>query len=295
MFAPDGKAVFCQPACQAAYERLYNIESYLRHMLRWELVGKFAENWTQPIESRLKEAEERRQHEGNFKVIDADERNLMSYLMLTDIRDTMTEEAVWPLFKGDWPPLEHVKTTFQLLIALRNKNAHYRAVTPRDLRTLDRIEENLIDFTARYGRDRRAIRSVEPDKLPATFKDPIGKWAQSITADEGVWDSLQLGRVGPYLVVMARAREGSLPSDTIDLLLAKAKTDCFFAGFDAASGRLDLYLPMDIGPKQAERLIAAAQGLQTEHVEIDAELADETPRPDFVFPVEVLLPVGFRP
>lgn len=294
MFAPDGKAVFCQPACQAAYERLYNIESYLRHMLRWELVGKFAENWTQPIETRLKEAEERRQHEGNFKVIDADERNLMSYLMLTDIRDTMIEDAVWPLFKDDWPPLEHVKTTFQLLIALRNKNAHYRAVTPRDLRTLDRIEENLIDFTARYGRDRRTIRSVEANKVPAPFKDPVANWAQSITTDGGVWDSLNLGRVGPYLVVMARARKGSLPSDTIDRLL-KVKADCFFAGFEAASGRLDMYLPMTIGPKQAERLIAAAQGLQTEHVEIDAELADETPRLDFVFPVEVRLPVGFRP
>lgn len=294
MFAPDGKAVFCQPACQAAYERLYNIESYLRHMLRWELVGKFAENWTQPIADRLKEAEERRQHEGNFRVIDADERNLMSYLMLTDIRDTMMEDAVWPLFKDDWPPLEHFKTTFQLLIALRNKNAHYRAVTARDLRTLDRIEDNLIDFTARYGRDRRTIRSVEPDKLPAPFKDPVVGWAQSITADEGVWDSLNLGRVGPYLVVMARAREGSLPNDSIDLLL-KARADCFFAGFEAASGRLDIYLPMTIGAKQAERLIAAAQGLKTQAVEIDAGLDDETPRLDYVFPVEVQLPVGFRP
>lgn len=294
MFAPDGRAVFCQPDCQAAYERLYNIESYLRHMLRWELVGKFAENWTQPIDERLKEAEERRKHEGNFRVIDADERNLMSYLMLTDIRDTMMEDAVWPLFKDDWPPLEHFKNTFQLLIALRNKNAHYRAVTARDLRTLDRIEDNLIDFTARYGRDRRTIRNVEPDKLPAPFKDPVANWTQSITPDAGVWDSLKFGRVGPYLVVTARAREGSLPSDSIDLLL-KAKTDCFFAGFEATSGRLDLYLPITIGPKQAERIIAAARSLQTEDVEIAEGLADEAPRLDYVFPIEVQLPVGFRP
>lgn len=294
MFGPDGTAVFCQPDCQNAYQRLYNIESYLRHMLRWELVGKFAENWTQPIKERLKEADERRQHEGNFKVIDADDRNLMSYLMLTDIRDTMTEEAVWPLFKDDWPPLEHFKATFQLLIALRNKNAHYRPVTPRDLRTLDRIEDNLMDFTARYGRDRRKIRSVEPDKLPEPFKVPVVTWAQSITPDEGVWDSLKLGRVGPYLVLMARAREGALPPDSIDLLL-KAKTDCFFAGFEATSGRLDLYLPMSVGPRQAERIIAAAQALETQGVEVEEGFADEVPRLDYVFPIEVQLPVGFRP
>lgn len=293
MFGADGRAIFCQPDCQSAYERLYNIESYLRHILRWELVGAFAESWQNPIAELVKAAEERRAHEGTFRVIDADERNIMSYLMLNDIRDTMLEPSVWRLFKSNWPPVENFKTTFQLLNALRNKNAHYRPVTSRDLRTLDRIQEDLSDFTAHYGKARRLIRSVEPDALPEPFKATIVAWAGEIASGEGTWGSLTLGRVGPYLCIMVATRTGVLPSNTIELIL-KARADCFFAGFDPASGRIDLYLPMKINKAQSDRLIAAVRALKTEEVEVDAALAEEGPRLDYVFPIDVELPVGFR-
>lgn len=293
MFGADGTAIFCQPGCQSAYERLYNIESYLRHMLRWELVGAFAEGWQQPIADQLRSAEERREHEGNFRVIDADDRNIMSYLMLTDIRDTMLSPKVWPLFKNHWPPMENFKTTFQLLNALRNKNAHYRPVTARDLRTLDRILEDLSDFTAHYAKERRAIRSVQPSNLPEPFKEPIMAWAEMIQTSQGTWGNLRLGRVGAYLCVMAATRSGVLPTDTIELLL-KGRADCFFAGFDPSAGRLDLYLPMKINKAQCDRLIAAVQALKTEEVEVEASLAEEPARLDYVFPIDVELPVGFR-
>lgn len=293
MFGADGKAIFCQPGCQDAYERLYNIESYLRHMLRWELVGAFAENWQDPISKLVQAAEERREHESGLRVIDADERNIMSYLMLNDIRDTMMGPSVWPLFKAYWPPMDNFKTTFQLLNALRNKNAHYRPVTARDLRTLDRIQEDLSDFTAHYAKERRAIRWVEPTGLPEPFKGPVKAWSDQITAGEGTWGSLSLGRVGHYLCVMAATRSGVLPANTMELIL-KARTDCFFAGLDPASGRIDLYLPMKINKAQSDRLIAAVTALRTEEVEIDAAFAEEGPRFDYVFPIDVQLPVGFR-
>jgi|GEM_PF-4883434 len=293
MFGADGKAIFCQPGCQDAYKRLYNIESYLRHILRWELVGEFAESWQNPISKLVKAAEERREHEGTFRVIDADERNIMSYLMLNDIRDIILEPSVWPLFKSHWPPVENFKTTFQLLNALRNKNAHYRPVTLRDLRTLDRIQEDLADFTAHYGRARRLIRWIEPTALPEPFKSTIMPWASAVESGEGTWGSLSLGRVGPYLCIVAATRSGVLPSNTIDLIL-KAKADCFFAGFDAASGRIDIYLPMKINKAQLDRLVAAVRSLKTEEVQVDANLAEDSPRLDYVFSIDVELPVGFR-
>src|SRR5579871_5192712 len=99
MFGIDDDAMFCQPSCESAYNRLYNIEAYLRFMLRWELVGEFAEHWKDQLGEALKEASERLDQEQALRIIDADTFNIMSYMMLGDLKDIMLREKVWPLFK----------------------------------------------------------------------------------------------------------------------------------------------------------------------------------------------------
>lgn len=295
MFSPEGTAIFCKPECIDAYQRLYNLESYLRLMLRWELVGKFAENWNTPIEGILREAKQRRDQESSVRFVEADSLSLLSYLMLSDISAVMLLEPVWPLFKVNWPAHEIFESEFRKLIAVRNKNAHFRQLTARDLRTLGTLLDDISDFTDHYSKLRRRAVDVGRDQVPETFKEALGRWFAQAEHPDGAWAPLGLSYVGPYLRLSAATRTGALPFDVVSKLLASG-VDCFFASLDAPSGRLVLYLPKKMGKPQIDKLICAILRLEIKDalVEVEPVSEDSSAALEYVFPIEVELPAPFR-
>jgi hypothetical protein len=294
MFGQDDTAQFCRPNCQRAYGRLYNMEAYLRFMLRWELVGAFAENWKTHLADVMDEAEKRLEQERALRIIDADELNIMSYMMLSDLKDVMFRDTVWPLFKQQWPPMDMLQTDFKLLIAVRNKNAHFRPVTPRDLRAIERVQTIISEMTEHYRRERANAFPKAPDKLPDPFKGPVMKWLGSMESEEAPWATLTVTKLQNYFRIDANLKRGALPADAVQRIVTDGKADCLFAGLDAASGRLSLYLPKSIGAAQAGRLIDTAMMLAPIEAELVPLAREEAPRLDYVFEADMLLPAPFR-
>lgn len=294
MFGTDDAASFCRPNCERAYNRLYNIEAYLRFMLRWELVGAFAENWQAQLGPVLEQARERLDQEQALRIIDADELNIMSYMMLGDLKEVMLRESVWPLFKQHWPPQDLLQADFKLLIAVRNKNAHYRPVTARDMRTIERLQTLIADMTDHYRRERANAFPKAPDKLPDSLKAPVLEWIAAIEREDSPWASLEPVKLEKYFRLDASLKRGALPADAVHQIVTKSRTDCLFAGFDAASGRLSLYLPKSIGIAQAGRMLKSAMELAPIEADRDPLAREDPPRLDYVFDLAALLPAPFR-
>jgi len=294
MFGQDDAASFCRPNCERAYSRLYNIEAYLRFMLRWELVGAYAENWQGQLGRVLDEARERLEQERALRIIDADELNIMSYMMLGDLKDVMFKDGVWSLFRQQWPPQDLLQSDFKLLIAVRNKNAHYRPVTARDMRTIERLQTTISEMTDHYRRERANAFLKAPDKLPEPLKEPVLEWVASIDDEDSPWASVTATKLDKYYRLDGALRRGALPEDAVHQIVTFGRADCLFAGLDAASGRLSLYLPKEIGAAQAGRLIRHAMALTPIEVEVDPPSREELPRLDYVFDAAVQLPAPFR-
>lgn len=294
MFGQDDTALFCRPDCQRAYQQLYNIEAYLRFMLRWELVGGFAEHWRAQLADVLIEAESRLEQERALRIIDADELNIMSYMMLGDLKDVMFREAVWPLFKQSWPPQDLLQSDFKLLIAIRNKNAHYRPVTARDRRTIDRLQTLISEMTDHYRRERENAFPKAPDKLPENLRGPAEEWVKTLEDEGSPWASVAVVKLEKYFRIDACLKRGSLPTDAVQKIVSDGRADCIFAGLDAPSGRLILYLPKNIGSAQAERLIRVASSLTPVETDLAPLSREEPPRLDYVFDTQISLPVPFR-
>lgn len=294
MFVQDDTASFCRPNCERAYSRLYNIEAYLRFMLRWELVGAYAENWQDQLGQVLDEARERLEQERALRIIDADELNIMSYMMLGDLKDVMFKEGVWLLFKQQWPPQDLLQADFKLLIAVRNKNAHYRPVTARDMRTIQRLQTTISEMTDHYRRERANAFPKAPEKLPDALKEPVLEWVASMEGGASPWATVTTTKLDNYFRLDAALKSGALPDDAVHRIVKAGRANCLFAGFDAASGRLSLYLPKGIGTAHAGRLVRQAMALTPSEVELDMPYREELPRLDYVFDATVQLPAPFR-
>lgn len=295
MFSPEGTAAFCKPECTDAYQRLYNLESYLRLMLRWELVGKFAENWNTPIQGIIDDAKKRREQESSVRFVEADKLSIFSYLMLSDISSAIILDTVWPLFRTHWPAKEILESEFRKLLAVRNKNAHFRLLTRRDIRTLNTLLEDISDFTEHYSKQRRSATSAERDQIPAAFKESVGRWFDLTEESDGDWASLGLSYLGSYLRIAAATRTGTLPADVVSKLV-DIGVDCYFATLDIPSGRLVLYLPKAMGKPQVDRLISGIFSLEIREalVEVESGPDESSPILEYVFPIDIELPAPFR-
>lgn len=293
MFGADGVPQFCGPRCEEAYRALFNIESYLRFMVRWELVGKYAEQWEQMLGEAVEEAAGRREEERRIRKIDAEE-TILSYLTLSELKDVIFDEKVWLLFKDHFPPRDMCLADFKLLIAVRNKNAHFRPMTDRDLAIVRRCLEDMVGYTRGYSQQRAEERLLDAAKLFAPFETQVTPWAASIADGASVWSSIQVRALGQYVRVDLALKEGLLPADVVRSLVRKAKVDCVFAGLDAASGRLTLYIPKSIGEPQLGRLVEAAKAIEPLTDTVATEPGPEATRLDYVFAHDVRLPAPFR-
>lgn len=297
MFSSEGLASFCSGNAETGFRLVYNIELYFRLMIRWELVGNSAENWRSNLGELNKEARRRQTQEAELRLIDTDSRNLLDYLLLTEIKDLMVTTAVWPLFKDRWPPQDMFQSDFKWFNALRNKVAHFRTLTDRDLRMLDRFKDTVVDVTASYRRQKRGAKPLDPASLEGVsegVRASVSQWAADCATHDGRWRFLSAKRIGKYLVLDTQLRVGSFAPDAVVRIVDAASCDAFFLCIDEPEGRVRIYLPVRLGDAVGQRLVDALYAFPTVD---DSPLDDDEDvvgRFDFVMPYEVELPMDFR-
>lgn len=295
MFGEDGVVGFCTDEDLAAYRRLYNLEAYLRYLVRWELVALRGVDWFNSLGGVRTAALKTQKEERELGIIDYDRRNLLSYTVANDLQG-LIDGAIWPAVR-DWMPRADLLTAeLDVLRALRNKSAHLRQLTARDLRSLDRIEQTLVHCTSRYREVRREATEVESlprSKVPTPLRAGLKLWLKDAADETGRWTDVRLRIVGPYVRLDARLRVGALHPDAIAKAVDEAGTDAMFMSVDAPTGRLSAYVPLCLGRAPATAIFKALLNL---HLVGDA--LEEGPVTgeffDFVFPIYVELPAALR-
>jgi len=131
-------------------------------LVRWELKGKNGLSWKSGLSQDLiSEADKRKQQELDLGCVDAISSNLLSYLSLSELKDVLVSPALWDTcFKASWGAQDIVLSDFKRLIAVRNKVAHFRSVSQRDFRLVERFHEDLNYRTRNYDFARSTIRRI---------------------------------------------------------------------------------------------------------------------------------------
>ncbi|MCB1327798.1 MAG: hypothetical protein KDK35_21380 [Leptospiraceae bacterium] len=110
-----------------------------------------------------------------------------AYLTLSELRDLLAGKVWSERFVRTWPPLEIVKSEFRKLLGVRNKMAHFRPITNRDMRVIGRFAEDLQDWTAPYrGVAEKADLGLESQagrSRVRAMKAPLNRFAQ-----DGNWN-----------------------------------------------------------------------------------------------------------
>ncbi len=296
MFSPDGLSTFCSGDAESGYRLIYNIEIYLRFMLRWELVGAHGHQWKGLLGEAKTNALRLQGEERALKVIDADERNILSYTLLSEIKETMISDKVWPLIKDDWPPKELFLADFKVFNHVRHKAAHFRQLTARDLGAVDRFKGIVTDMTSQYRKKRRNAGSVAIDDdrgIPPLMLPLLLDWMEQCTVADSRWSSVSFRRLTKFLIIDAQLRHGAFSPSAVGHFIDNARSDALFLGLDATTGALRAYLPVCLEERQINTVIPALMAfLKVEEELYPEDMEDEMF--DFVVPLSVELPMEFR-
>lgn len=157
----------CSLSDLQSYQTLFEVETYLRNLVRWELRGQCGVQWKSVIPADiLRAAKDRETQERAVGVITPYEGGLLSYMNLSDLKDILLDKLWDSALKGDWPPLDIVKAEFKKLIAVRNKVAHFRPATALDARVVRRFAVDLGHWT----RNLKQITEYAPTLSPSDGK-----------------------------------------------------------------------------------------------------------------------------
>lgn len=295
MFSPEGLAAFCVGNAENGYRLVYNIESYMRLMLRWELVGARGVGWKAALGDAREKAEGRQNTERELRHISTDERNILPYFLLPELAKIMTSADVWPLFKDAWPRQDLLQSDLEVFNAARIKVAHFRQLTDRDMGAIERFKKILVDMTAHYRKQQRQQRQLDTADLdlPSRLKQPIKRWIGDTAKDDGRWATVTVRKLPSYAVVDAQLRSGSFSPSAVSRLVDETGSDALFLCLDQGPGALRAYLPLCLSEQDARTLVEGLWSFQA----IEDNLADDDEEAemfDFVMPFEIELPMAFR-
>src|SRR5215510_1485606 len=108
---------FCHLDDEEATAILFDIETYLRLVVRWEASGLQGAAWKSYIPEELqKQIREKLRQEREVGYLDARPAAPLSYLMLSQLKDIVVG-PLWDLAFKRWGALELVQGDFKKLIA----------------------------------------------------------------------------------------------------------------------------------------------------------------------------------
>ena len=180
-----GQNFLCTESETNCFTLLYDIENYLRIVVRWELKGQKGKQWLGSIpDTVLETARARQQQEREIAYLDPREGGPLSYLHLSELKDIIVGPLWSTAFKRQWPPQDVVEAEFKKLIAIRNKSAHCRPVTRRDVLVVSRFAEDLSHWSRHYRQQREYATAVasphdETESFSARGFSQLVDWASN--------------------------------------------------------------------------------------------------------------------
>jgi len=159
------KLILCNAKDVECFKALYEIESYIRLIVLWELKGNYGLSWKGVIpEELIREITKRQNQEIQLGCVEVNNSNLLSYLNLSELKDLLVNTDLWELsFRSYWGAQDIVLSDFKRLIAVRNKMAHFRSVSTRDVRLVNRFLEDLNYRTKNYDTIRNVWNRINKD------------------------------------------------------------------------------------------------------------------------------------
>ena len=304
MVSPIG---LCHDLDRTCFALLFEIENYLRLVLRWELRGRFGKEWLGILPADVKSnAKARVAQEREIGYLDPRKSSLLSYLNLSELKDLIVESSLWnSCFKFYWPPQEVVRTEFRKLLAIRNKSAHFRPVTSRDLRVAHRFAEDLADWSRQYRRpqaDSKILRWDSTDAEAFLASEGLGQmevgWGAMVENGEARRLELSIETVTHHLAFSFVIPEGSANPDLFLRCLEKYEGILTFCRIGDLADRFALYIPRKHAGSDVAKLFqdvweiasTAGPGISSEDVRPRFEVAER----EAVLPWDLEMPTSFR-
>jgi hypothetical protein len=298
-------STFCQENDVYCYTLLYDIETFLRTIVRWELRGRHPGDWLGVLPAEMKDAVNARfKQEREIVYLDPRRSGWLSYLNLSELKELIIG-PLWSIFKKDWPPQDILQSEFKKLIAVRNKIAHFRPSTDRDRRLVKRFSEDLSDWTSHYRKMRNKQETV-------TFSDPatIDVFeAKNVQKLQKYWnDLLQSGTASHYstsitfvshhIALSAAVTAGSINPAELISFTEQHESILSFCRISDLGDKMTCYIPSKVDEDKILSALDAIlnimrkpiDGLSSDEVRIQFEFAQR----EGVIPWSLDLPPDFR-
>lgn len=290
----DGLADFCSTETRDAYSKIYNVENYLRFIIKWELVAEHGDGWRAALGKAGLDAVRKLKDEDKVALIATEKLNIMSYLMLSDLRTIMMDEVNWPLFAKVWGTHDYLGQQLVLLNKLRAKVMHCRPLTSIDLATLQRTLDTLEALSRRY---REQISAAVPGGgvVPKPLR-PLLRRLNAPKAGESRWILESRSEVSRYWRLGLALQGGGFRDDDALGIFAGTGHDCLFAAADPGSGRLDLYVPIKIAASTLSDILPRISAIRPLDGTLPGALPADEPedRFDGLFRLPIDLPASLR-
>ena len=305
MIAPGSAKTLCCLEDQESHRLLFGIESFLRTLVRWELRGLNPAAWQGMIPAEvLSEAKARQDQERAICYVDVRKCGLLSYLTLSELKDIIIGPLWERAIRNHWPPLDLVQGEFKKLIAIRNKVAHFRPVTSRDLRVVNRFAEDLADWTRHYRRTREYSPSIgssngsdqwfEQHSLPNVRET----WEQLSRDGRGASLELHAGVLSRHIAFSGHVPSGSINAGDFREFAERFESYVSFFRVGDLGESLCIYVPVKAVESQVKVALPAfmtllenpVEGLSSEQVRAGFEFAER----EGVVPWALALPIEFQ-
>jgi hypothetical protein len=245
---------FAREIDKQCFEILFTIENYLRTIVRWELRGNNPFDWKGSIpQETIEDARKRQEQESDIAYLDILESGVLSYLTLSELKDLILGPLWSTSFKLSWPPLDVVKSEFKKLIAVRNKLAHFRTITTRDIKVATRFAEDLATWTEGYRNIRRYSSSINfgssnPEGHFIKFKiESLFKYWATLNSKGTIKEhGILISKLGHHISIQSSVMAGSINSFVFLDLLDKSDHLISFCRIADTGETVVIYLPAKI-------------------------------------------------
>ena len=297
----------CRTQEAECFRAIFEIEAYLRLIVRWELRGLVGRAWKGSVEPAVvEEARKRMKQEAEEGLIDAVESGFFCYLNLSELKDI----ALGPLwdksFSRSWPAQDVVRSEFKKLIAIRNKIAHFRHVTEWDVEVVRRVAMDVERWTKPYRvvRERESAwcRGADPS---AEFQAKVTKYQLQDLVERvrewqgaGTEDAAEIGFLGSYVAVRVKKAAGAIDPNALRRVMRKYDPTIAFVRVGGFGGHVEVLVPL-VGDS-AEIAEAGYEFLKCAQPSVGALPSDEMGeeyrlyRREGVVELAVVVPDGFR-
>ncbi len=243
--------MFCNDLDSNYYKTLYDLESYLRFIVKWEVRGNYVKDWEGVLSAEInKGIRDKESQEREFRYVTHQATGYFSYLTISELKDIILGPLWAKNFTKYWGSHDVVSGDFKKLIAVRNKIGHFRSLTSRDAKIIDDFIYYLESWTDNYSNTYRFASvflngdiNINKEKWSDSYKKTTATWIKYCGLNKLTHTS-EFKKRGNYFSLSLSQENGSYKPDlVIQLFLKNSKYIPFFK-VNELSNILIIYVPL---------------------------------------------------